>query len=201
MMNEHEAIGFYLSAHPLDGCAAALGRLGATPLDQLAETIERGVVRLRVAGVVLGKQERGAAGQRFAFIRVSDPSGSQEVAVFREVYATARELIEPGRSVLVTATARSDGGTIKLTAQSIEDLQPRLASQMNGLTIRLREAAPLRQLDAVLRQAKAGKARLSLLIEAGDEEIAIELPRSVVLSPGLRAEIASIPGVLAVFDA
>ena len=80
MMMEYEAIGFYLSAHPLDGASAALGRLGVTPLDQITAAVERGLVRLRVAGVVLSKQERGPAGQRFAFIRISDPSGSLEVA-------------------------------------------------------------------------------------------------------------------------
>ena len=201
MMNEYEAIGFYLSAHPLDGCSGALARLGATPLDGVAAAVERGLVRLRVAGVVLGKQERGAAGQRFAFIRISDTTGSHEVAVFRESYAEARELIEPGRSVLITATARVDGGAVKLTAQTIEDLGPRLAGQMNGLEIRLRDIGPLKSLSDLVKKAKPGKARLSLLIERGDEEISIDLANSFGLTPAMRAEIAAIPGVLGVTDA
>ncbi len=201
MMNEFEAIGFYLSAHPLDGCAAALARLGATPLDQLASAVERDVARLRVAGVVLGKQERGAAGQRFAFIRISDTTGSHEVAIFRETFAEARELIEPGRTVLVTATARIDGGAVKLTAQAVENLAPRLAGLMSGLEIRLHDSGPLARLTEVVRQAGPGKARLALLIESGEDEIILDLPNSVALSPAIRAEIAAIPGVLGVADA
>jgi DNA polymerase-3 subunit alpha len=200
MMSEYEAIGFYLSAHPLDGAAAGLAKLGVTPLDQLQAVVERGLARLRVAGVVLSRQERGPAGQRFAFIRLSDPSGSQEVAVFRDVFVEVRELIEPGRSVLITAQARLDGGAVKLTAQAVEDLLPRLAAQFSGLSIRLRDAGPLARLGEAVGRAAAGKGRLSLLIEAGAEEVTVDLPRTVVLSQALRAEIAAIPGVLGVQD-
>ena len=201
MMSEYEAIGFYLSAHPLDGCSGALARLGATPLDGVAGAVERGLVRLRVAGVVLGKQERGAAGQRFAFIRLSDTTGSHEIAIFRDIYAEARELIEPGRSVLVTATARFDGAAVKLTAQTVEDLGPRLAGQMSRLAIRLHDVGALKRLSEVVKSAGPGKARLSLLIESGSDEIALDLPKAVALSPAMRAEIAAIPGVLGVIDA
>ena len=200
MMMEYEAIGFYLSAHPLDGASTALGRLGVTPLDQLGAAVERGLVRLRVAGVVLSKQERGPAGQRFAFIRVSDPSGSQEVAIFRDVYAEARELIEPSKAVLITGNARIDGGAVKLTAQTVEDLAPRLAAQIMGLSIRLREPGPVAALDVAVKRASPGKGRLSVVVEQGEEEIAISLPKAVAISQALRTEIAAIPGVLGVVD-
>ncbi|MGD9535773.1 MAG: DNA polymerase III subunit alpha [Alphaproteobacteria bacterium] len=201
MMNEYEAIGFYLSAHPLDGCGTALARLGVTPLDRLTDAIERGQQRLRVAGVVLSKQERGAAGQRFAFIRLSDTTGSQEVAVFRDVYAVARELIEPGRSVLVTATARIDDGATKITAQTVEDLAPRLAGQMSGLAVHLSDAAPLGRLAEIVAGAEAGKGRITLMIRLDADEVVLDLPRPIALSPAIRAEIAAIPGILAVADA
>ncbi|MBM3482751.1 MAG: DNA polymerase III subunit alpha [Alphaproteobacteria bacterium] len=200
MMMEYEAIGFYLSAHPLDGASTALGRLGVTALDQLGAAVERGLVRLRVAGVILSKQERGPAGQRFAFIRVSDPSGSQEVAIFRDVYAEARELIEPSKAVLITGNARIDGGAVKLTAQTVEDLTPRLAAQIMGLSIRLREPGPIAALDVAIKRASPGKGRLSVVVEQGDDEIAIALPRAVAISQALRTEIAAIPGVLGVVD-
>jgi DNA polymerase-3 subunit alpha len=201
MMNEYEAVGFYLSAHPLDGCGAALARLGVTPLDRLAEAIGRGQQRLRVGGVVLSKQERGAAGQRLAFIRLSDTSGSQEVAIFRDVYAEVRELIEPGRSVLITASARLDAGAVKVTAQTVEDLAPRLSGQMARLAVHLHDVAPLGRLAEIMAGAEAGRGRVSLVILCGPDEVVLDLPKPVALSPAIRAEIAALPGVLTVADA
>jgi DNA polymerase-3 subunit alpha len=154
-----------------------------------------------VAGVVLSKQERGAAGQRFAFIRVSDTSGSQEVAVFRDVYGEVRDLIEPGCSVLVTAATRVDGDLLKLTAQTVEDLAPRLAGQMSNLAVHLHDAAPLGRIAEVINGAKPGKGHIALLIACGTDEVVLDLPRAIALSPAIRAEIAAIPGVLAVADA
>ena len=112
LQHEFEAIGFYLSAHPLapterrcsgsTSCAIAdLPALAGRPADQ----------RAKLAGIVIGRQERTSAkGNRFAFVQLSDASGMYEVMVFTERWRRHRELLEPGRPVLVTVDVRMRGG-------------------------------------------------------------------------------------------
>ena len=98
LANEFEAIGFYLSAHPLDAYAKGLARLGAVKSSELgARLAGGGATRVKLAGTIIGKQERTSAkGNRFAFVQFSDRTGVFEVAVFSEVLATKRSLLEPG---------------------------------------------------------------------------------------------------------
>ncbi len=72
LQQEFEVLGCYLTAHPLAGYKASLAKLGVTPSDQLPFC---GGLRVKLAGVVLGKQERSTARSRFAFVQLSDPRG------------------------------------------------------------------------------------------------------------------------------
>ncbi|MEK6205093.1 MAG: DNA polymerase III subunit alpha, partial [Amylibacter sp.] len=54
---EHIAIGFYLSGHPLDDYAGALKRKNVLTLDELHQKAAGGTVVAKIAGSVAGKQE------------------------------------------------------------------------------------------------------------------------------------------------
>ena len=78
LRHEFDAIGFYLSAHPLDSYGATLKRLDVVRFADLPCHGCRGrpSVRAKLAGIVIGKQERTSArGSRFAFVQMSDASG------------------------------------------------------------------------------------------------------------------------------
>ena len=49
---EAEAIGFHLTAHPLDAYAQALRRLGAVRASEVEAEARAGVTRVKVAGTV-----------------------------------------------------------------------------------------------------------------------------------------------------
>ncbi|HEY7688028.1 MAG TPA: DNA polymerase III subunit alpha, partial [Dongiaceae bacterium] len=98
LRHEFEAIGFYLSAHPLDAYGASLRRLDAVKFGDLPAWLTgRPNTRAKMAGVVVSKQERTSArGNRFAFVQLSDASGIYETMVFSELLAASRELLVPG---------------------------------------------------------------------------------------------------------
>ncbi len=196
---EYEAVGFYLSAHPLDSYEAALAGLSITPAAQVAQQAREGVTRFRLAGVVLSVRERGPGSRRYAFIQLSDPSGSFEVAAFRETYGDGRGMLEPGRHVMVTAQARIEGEEVKLSAQSFDDLDARLARGMSGLAVYLDDPAALEPLDALLAARSAGSGRIALFVETGEAcTVEIELPGAYEMSPALGSEIAALAGVSSV---
>ena len=115
---EFEAIGFYLSAHPLDQHAKALARLGVITHRQMMERAARGGGTFRVPGIVTARQERTSAkGNRYAFLSMSDMTGSYEVTVFSELLAANREIMVAGQALILTIEVQKTGDEMRLTCQ------------------------------------------------------------------------------------
>ena len=177
----------------------ALKGLSVTPAAEVAQQVARGITRFRLAGMVLNVRERGPGSRRYAFIQLSDPSGSFEVAAFRETYGDGRDVLEPGRPVLVTAQARIEGEEVKLSAQGFDDLDARLARNLTGLAVYVSDTSALEPLGAILAGRPAGGGRIALFVEAGGEgTVEIELPEAYTLSPSLGGEIGALAGVTSV---
>ena len=177
LQQEFEALGCYLTAHPLEGYRAGLARLGVTPSDQLALC---GGLRVKLAGVVLGKQERSTARSRFAFVQLSDPSGVYEVTLFAELLGRVRELLESNQPLLVEGEVRLDGDLVKVQAASVTALDAALANGGRRLDsrieIRLADAAAAGGLADLLGPHGDGSARVRVVLPLDPaEEVAIEL--------------------------
>ncbi len=205
---EHQAVGFYLSGHPLDDYAGALKRKEVLTLTELTRRAERGAVVARIAGAVASKQERKSArGNRFAFVQLSDPTGLYEVTVFSDTLEAARPLLETGQNVVLTVEATMEADTLKLLARAAQPIDAVVADAgAAGLKVRLQDAGALPSVAELLQRHPAGKAprkALGPLVfcvpdpETGGE-IEIEIGRQVPVTPILRSEMRSLEGVLAV---
>ncbi|MCH8182823.1 MAG: DNA polymerase III subunit alpha [Proteobacteria bacterium] len=204
LREEFAAIGFFLSAHPLDEYGATLARLGVVSSANVLDRLNGDTQRLKVAGTVLGLRERTSArGKRYAFVELTDTSGMYEVTIFSEQLSSARELLEAGRSVLLSIDARMDDGQARLTAQNIQSLDEAAANAAAGLEIFLDDKdgrAAVGPLGAILASAPKGRGRISLCLDLGAREVEIEVPGSFAISPGVRAEIVQTRGVSRVRD-
>jgi DNA polymerase-3 subunit alpha len=202
LRHEFEAIGFYLSAHPLDAYDRTLERLGVSSFADLCARSATASGRRKLAGIVIGKQERTSRqGNRFAFVQLSDASGVFELIVFSELLARHRELLESGQPLLVTVSvdSRDDGEPPRLTAQELAPLEQVAAEASTRLRLFLSDQAPLDSLKTVLgRDARAaGRGRIALILELdGGEEAEMELPGTYQLSSRLRQAIKAIPGLV-----
>ena len=195
LQKEFEAIGFYLSSHPLDVYAKSLARLGIVTYAELPRKLAGGGgTRHKLAGVVIGSKERTSArGSRFAFIQLSDTSGVYEVMAFAEVLRDCRALLESGQPLLVTADVRTEGDTMRLTAQRFEALDRVAATAAAGLKVVLSEGAALAPFKAMMAGESGGRGRVSVVVPLQSRrEVEIALPGGYKISPRL----AAIPGVL-----
>ena len=85
LQHEFEAVGFFLSGHPLDAYAGVLAKLGIFTYAELEARADRGVVSGRLAGVVVSSRERRSQkGNKFAFAMFSEPTGQFEAVIFSE---------------------------------------------------------------------------------------------------------------------
>ncbi|HSR72071.1 MAG TPA: OB-fold nucleic acid binding domain-containing protein, partial [Kiloniellales bacterium] len=197
LRHEFEAIGFYLSAHPLDTYGKSLTRLRVVPSAELPALIAREAGRHKVAGLVIGKQERTSRqGNRFAFVQLSDTSGVFEVVVFSDVLARTREILESGEPLLVTVEGRIDGDDVRLMAQDAVLLETAVAEAGSGLRLYLSDPTPLETLHGLLAGDRGGRGRIAVVLDLdGTQELELELKETYRLSPRVRQAIKAIPGV------
>ena len=197
---ERDAIGFYLSAHPLDEFGGMLGRLGVVSYSSL--TPAAAGTQPKLAGLVAVKRERTSAkGNRFAFVEFSSNDGNFEVVVFSEVLAASRELLDSNRPLLVKVEVRADGGDIRLSAQSIDDLEAVALRAGAGLRVTLDAAETLKEIKQAIHGGGGGNGRFSLVLDLDTRQsVEIALPGGYAISPDLRAVIAALPGVREMHD-
>jgi DNA polymerase-3 subunit alpha len=195
---EFKAIGFYLSAHPLDAYGTRLERLHVVDSASLAaRTSGTEAARIKVAGTVISKKERTSArGNRFAFLQLSDPSGLFEVTVFSEVLGRARDILEAGQNVLATCEVRREGEGLRLTVQELVSLDEAVANAAPGLKLALTDASALEPVREIVSGAPRGKGEVSLVLGiGGGAEVEIGLPGGFSVPAHAVMELRALPGV------
>ena len=204
LTQEHLAIGFYLSGHPLDDYMSALQRRDVKTLTEVTAQAERGPCIAKLAGSVAAKQERKSAkGNRFAFVSLSDPTGLYEVTVFSDTLEAARDLLEPGQNVVLTVKAELEGDTLKLLANAVQPID-QVADQAGAqaLRIHLNRAEAAASIAALLAKVE-GRTRAQITLCVADDqgrEIDLTLPNAYPVTPQIKGAIKAMQGVLMVED-
>ena len=199
--HEMQAIGFYLSAHPLDAYAKGLARLGVIKSSELAARLAAGgAARVKLAGTVIGKQERMTSkGTRMAFLQLSDAGGSYEVILFAETLGQSRELIGSGQPLLVTANARLEEESIRLVGDAIQPLDDAVAKATAALRVVVNDLSCVEGLHKTITGERRGRGRVSIVADLGEErQVEIALKDTFAVSPATRVALQNLPGVLAV---
>jgi len=203
LQHEFDAIGFYLSSHPLDPYGKSLERAGILRfIDLPAALAAHTSTRFKLAGIVVGKKERTSArGNRFAFVSLSDMSGVFEITVFSDVLATARPLLDGGQPLIVTVDVRSEEQSLRLTAQKIEPLDKVVADASAGLKVFVGAEEALARLKGLFqREATGGRGRVTVVLDLPSSEVEITLPGGFRVDPRIRAAVKSLPGIVDVHD-
>jgi DNA polymerase-3 subunit alpha len=194
LQKEFQALGFYLSAHPLDTYSVLLERIGAVTVSTVpARLAAGGYSRFKLAGIVMGKQERTAkSGNRFAFVQASDATGSFEMTVFSDLLASSREMLEPGEAILMDVDAQGGkgeqgGGDLRFIARSFERLSDVAARLAKGIRVKLYDGAVLPDIQKHLVAAQPGRGKVILALELDDDIAEVELEGSYLLTDVFRA--------------
>jgi DNA polymerase-3 subunit alpha len=113
---EKEALGLYMSGHPLERFAEDLKAFGARRLDELAASEADVCVGGIVAGCRLLKTRKG---DRMAVFTLEDPGGGVETVVFPEAFAKHASLVENDTMVAVRGKFEKDDESARLVASEI----------------------------------------------------------------------------------
>ncbi len=144
LQREYDAVGFFLSGHPLDDYAAVLKKLRVQSWAEFSRAVKNGATAGRVAGTVVARTERRTrTGSKMGIIGLSDPTGHYEAVIFAEGLAEHRDLLEPGNAVLLFLSAEVQGDEVRARIQSAEPLDTAAANLQKGLRVFLRNPAPI----------------------------------------------------------
>lgn len=196
---EREAIGFYLSGHPLDGYAQTLEKQGIVAAAEVMARVAKGASRFKLAGVVSKFQERKSArGNPYAFATLSDASGGFEVTLFSEVLNASRELLDANQAVIVTVEASLSDDTLKMIGQRIQSLDQVVTDSAAGLKIFIDSEKTLAGIKRILDKCPGRKGSVAFVVnlDEGRREVEIALPGRYAISPKVRDAITTIPGVV-----
>ncbi|MEE9387604.1 MAG: DNA polymerase III subunit alpha [Paracoccaceae bacterium] len=207
LAEEHKAIGFYLSGHPLDDYMVSLKRKNVMTLEQVSAAAENGPLIAKMAGAVAGKQERKSArGNRFAFAQLSDPTGLYEVTIFSDTLEAGRDYLETGANVVMSVEATMESEQLKLLARSISPIDAVVADAGGmGLRVFVDAEQAVVSVKSVLDKMATGKIAKGpvefCVSEAGSgTETTIDTGVEYPLTPQIRGAIKSLDGVILVED-
>lgn len=199
LQREHAAIGFYLSAHPLDAYAGLLGRLRVQTWAEFSAAVRRGATAGRLAGTIVQRQERKTkTGNKMGILRVSDPTGQYEAVIFSEGLNHYRDLMEPGQSVILLVSAEDKPEGISVRIDTVEPLDQAASRLQHALRIFLRTPDPVEHLGRFLSAGGDGDVSLIVLGDAARGEIEVKLPGQYRISPQLAGALKALPGVVQV---
>lgn len=195
LQKEFEALGFFMSAHPLDIYGDSLNRLGIVSSTELVNQAEGANIKL--AGVIIVKQERTSkTGQKFAFLQLSDAYGVYEVAVFSEVFSRTRDFLAPGTAIHLSGIIRFDGDDFRITCQTIEPLEKMVQDVSQAVTIYIDNRIHVPVLATALKNIQEGSTKLFVKFMQ-DTHVTVRLSgfSGITMTAENRSKLLGIEGV------
>lgn len=218
LRREYDAIGFFLSGHPLDDYATALKRLRVQSWSEFSRAVKSGATAGRVAATVVSRMERRTkTGNKMGIIGLSDPTGHFEAVLFSEGLAQYRDVLEPGTAVLLQLGAELQGEDVRARILHAEPLDDAAAKTQKGLRIFVRDDKPLDSIakrleghqtstasssngiptvrSAPLQSGGDGEVTLIMMLDL-QTEVEMKLPGRFRVSPQIAGALKAVAGVV-----
>lgn len=198
LMVEYEAVGFFLTSHPLDNYHDSLAQLGIVASVDVAEASKRKTV-LKLAGIVTGKRIRNSPKGKYAFLQVSDSSSVFEVSVFdEELLNHAKEWLDDVKPLVFDVDVRhDDSGGVRMITTGIFRLDQYVERQRFSMCVTLEHVDNLSALKTLFVQHPKGRTSLSLLVPVGEGRLVkVVLPGQYGVTPVDARDIGGINGVV-----
>ncbi|WP_206378287.1 DNA polymerase III subunit alpha [Sneathiella limimaris] len=205
LKQEFDAIGFYLSGHPLDAYAKTLDKAGVRSSAAFLAGLSASESAAKLAGTVMGKRQiKTKKGKALAFVQLSDASGAFEVTMFEETLMQCREILEVGTSLVIGVSGHMDveNEQPRITAQSVQRLETVAAQTGDGVRIFLDNDEQLSQIASILDKGGPGRGRVAFVVNLEEEnrEVEVDLSATYTISPEIRQALKYVSGVLDVHD-
>ena len=171
LAKEKEALGFYITGHPLARYVDDVKRYATHTCASLANA--KGFEKVAVAGIVTGYRERlTKAGKKIAFAMLEDLTGTRDLVLYEDVLQRFEELLKSDDPLLVR-------GAVRLAEKFGAEAQQEAAAEPTP-EIKVDEVSRL----ADVRASKATRVEMKLPVDAATPERLSELKSLLGKHPG-----------------
>jgi DNA polymerase-3 subunit alpha len=188
LAREKEAIGFYITGHPLARFEREVRRYAKNTTAELAELPDgRELTLVGIVGQVNVKTTK--KGDRMAYLTVEDLQGTVEVIVFPELYRAAQGLLGEDAPILVSGTLDRAEQAVRIKATKVESLHEVRERMTTKVEIRITAtgASPedlARLRDVLVRHRGACPVYLNITIpRLGGAKLSIRADREHSVAP------------------
>ncbi len=200
LAHEKEALGFYITGHPLDEFAAEMELFANATSSRLGQL--RPGAEVKIGGIVSSIRQRTTkTGKRMANLLLEDLEGVVEVVVFPEAYQRGQEALgSPGPIFLVgrlesggraagTRGSEPEEGSASVVADEIfrmEQVREHLARSVHfEIQADRMTAADIAELKRMIGAHRGPKKAYLHLIREGRYEVILTLPEEWSVNPSL----------------
>ena len=172
---EKEALGLYLSGHPLDRFGEALSGARVRRVEELVSS-EASVSIAGIIGQIRSLTTR--KGAPMAVVTLEDRGGNLEAVIFPEAYTKYRTVIEADRIVIVTGKLEKDEETARLIVAQVQPIESVANGAERTMAVRLTTPPHTRETVEALAELFGrhhGSGRVSLEIELRKDDLPVRL--------------------------
>ncbi|MBI5073654.1 MAG: DNA polymerase III subunit alpha [Nitrospirae bacterium] len=137
--NEKEALGFYITGHPLTKFDTLLSRLKARKTSDLEHATDKAEVLIGGILRTVKKKNVKSSGDLMAYLTLEDDEGSVEVIIFPTLYKSVFERLKKDAVVLVKGTIDKDEKGVRLRGLEVSNLEDAGRKSIRKMEISLGE--------------------------------------------------------------
>ncbi len=139
LRNEKEALGFYITGHPLSRYDLQLRRIRARKTSDLEGAADKEEVV--IGGVLRGIKKKNvkSTGDLMAYLTLEDDEGSIEVIVFSELYKSVNLLLKKDALMLIKGSIDRDEKGVRVRAREVSGLENAGKASLKRVEIALRD--------------------------------------------------------------
>ncbi len=188
LAHERDALGFYITGHPLDEYPGEI-ELFANAVTSRVPSMSSGT-EIRIGGIISSlRQKTTKQGRKMAYLQLEDQEGVLEVIVFPEVFQQSQDAFSCEGPVFLVGRVEAEEKTVKVIATEIfrmENVRERLARSVHFqiYTDRMTSADILDLRKMIERNAGEKRGFLHLVRE-GEYEAVLALPETYGVAPSL----------------
>jgi DNA polymerase III subunit alpha len=196
LAGEKEALGLYMSGHPLDRFGDELKIFGARRVADLTSS----EADVWVGGIVSGLRPlKTKKGDRMAVFMLDDVAGNVEVVVFPETFQKFGTLVESDAMLLVRGKLEKDEESARIVATELMPIATLKEKTTKEVVIHLRQPQPRTMFEALaeLLSRHRGDRRVSLELDVNGPRplrVRADVAQRVRPSEKLVAEVEQICG-------
>ncbi|MCQ2598995.1 MAG: DNA polymerase III subunit alpha [Alphaproteobacteria bacterium] len=189
--NELSALGFYISAHPLDQYKNLITRAKLATSATLIDLDDRKPVQI-AANIGSFSRRRTKSGKDMITINASDSFGNIDAVAFGESASTFSQILSTETVVVISGKISNRDDRVSIFVDSITPLAQWVAKIAKRITLDIHNQSVLPDVKKALITLPNGPTRVILNLHTGNHVATITLPNGVELGANTAADFTGL---------